>query len=284
MNAKDGSKKKDELFNDDQYIAEQKFDGYRAICDNGKFISRLGNEFTDKVPHLAFLKGLNAVFDGELYLPNQTSSTVTKILGSKTERAIEQQSSLGKLRYVVFDILSVNNCDLTNWSFYERRNSLQTYSHFTRHNKYFELSKTYRNKQELLDTVLKQGGEGIMLKNLNSFYQCDKRPENTWYKIKKHITYDVVCIGFTEGKGKYEGLIGAIEFGLYLNSELIYAGSCSGLTDSMRKELTLHGQDYIGRVLEIGAMQRTDEGFFRHPVFKLWKIDKQGQQCLWNEC
>jgi ATP-dependent DNA ligase len=96
------------------------------------------------------------------------------------------------------------------------------------------------------------------------------------------MTYDVVIMGYEEGKGKYQGLIGSIVFGLYKDGTLIECGKCSGMTDDVRKDFTMKQQKYIGRVIEIGAMERTKEGNFRHPAFKSLRDDKKASDCTWE--
>jgi ATP-dependent DNA ligase len=122
-----------------------------------------------------------------------------------------------------------------------------------------------------------------MLKNIGALYCPDKRPSNNWWKVKKHMTYDVVCTGFSPGKGKYKGLIGAITFGLFKDGTLVECGNCSGITDALRKEITSNPDEFLMRVMEIKAMERTSIGHFRHPVFGQWRTDKLPTQCLWNQ-
>lgn len=286
MNAKSAGSKLEKLLDDPKYIAECKIDGYRAVCENGVFTSRLGNDLSSKVPHLVeVLTGHNVVFDGELCLPSATSnsSDVTKILGALPEKAAVRQEELGKLRYVVFDVLAVNGRDFTKFPWRDRRLYLEGYCSVFGVDNYIELSQSYTDKRGLLAYAESNGLEGIMLKNINSLYYPDKRPEHVWYKVKKHMTYDVVVMGYTAGKGKFKDLIGAVEFGLYKDGTLTYCGQCSGFNDDMRRMVTESKEFYMHRVFEISAMERTSDGHFRHPVFKQWRSDKAPMQCLWNQ-
>lgn len=286
MNAKPAGNKLEKLMDDPKYIAEIKLDGYRAVYANGEFYSRLGNPLGAKVPHLVeVLKEFNVVLDGELCMTSATanSSDVTKILGALPEKAVARQEELGKLRYVVFDVLRTGDMDLTQLTWSHRRQVLMNFFEILGDNGYIAMSEHCAEKHELLEFAESNGLEGIMLKNIDSLYYPDKRPENTWYKVKKSMTYDVVVTGFTEGKGKYEGLIGAVEFGLYKDGALTYCGQCSGFTDEMRRIITESKEFYTHRVMEIKAMERTADGHFRHPVFSHWRSDKAPMQCLWNQ-
>jgi len=284
MNAKPAGSKLEKLMDDPKYIAEVKLDGYRAIFEDGEFYSRLGNQLGDKVPHLvSLLSKYNIILDGELCLPSATSnsSDVTRILGSLPEKAVARQEELGKLRYVIFDVLELGYAVMTGLTWAQRRETLRRWFTCVSDIEGIELSEVYEDKRGLLASVEASGGEGIMLKNVDSLYYPDKRPESVWYKVKKHIIYDVVVMGFTEGKGKYEGLIGAIEFGLYKDGTLTYCGQCSGFSDALRNELTDNMESYENTVFEIKAMERTKDGNFRHPVFSQWRDDKLPTQCLW---
>ena len=286
MNAKSAGEKLQKLLDDPKYIGECKIDGYRSICDNGEFHSRLGNSLSAKVPHLTqILKEYNVILDGELCMTSATanSSDVTKILGALPEKAVARQEELGKLRYVVFDILRTGDMDLTQLSWSHRREVLERFFDAFVFNELIDLSQIYTDKRGLLEYAESNGLEGIMLKNVDALYYPDKRPENTWYKVKKSMTYDVVVMGFTEGKGKYKGLIGAVEFGLYKEGTLTYCGQCSGFTDEQRRVITEFPQNYLGQVMEISAMERTKDGMFRHPVYKGFRDDKEADDCTWMQ-
>jgi len=97
------------------------------------------------------------------------------------------------------------------------------------------------------------------------------------------MTYDVVVTGFVQGKGKFEGLIGSLEFALYKGNELVKCGQCSGFSDEIRTLISQNKNNYIGAVMEIAAMERTKDGAFRHPVFKQWRSDKLPAQCSWKQ-
>jgi bifunctional non-homologous end joining protein LigD len=76
--------------------------------------------------------------------------------------------------------------------------------------------------------------------------------------------------------------IGSIVFGLYKDGELVEAGSSSGMDEAIRKEFTLNQEQFIGKVVEISAMERTDKGKFRHPNFERFRDDKNVEDCLWE--
>ena len=287
-NAVTNTKEQELLLDDGNYIAERKFDGYRGICDKGSFSSRLGNDFSEKIPHLVdCLSEFDITVDGELLVGNdKNSSDVTRILGSLPEKALKRQQEEGLLHYQIFDILSYNGKSMLSYSFNKRRQYLENFFYTEKSYvdlQFIHLSTIHTNKRDLLSIANTNNWEGIMLKNINGLYIPDKRPFHNWYKIKRHFTADVVVMGYTEGKGKYKGLIGAIIFGLYNNEgELIEHGQCSGFSDALRYEISCNKDNFINKVMEIEGTgtDMTKDGHFRHPAFKLFKLDKEPTQCL----
>lgn len=302
MNAKDATKKLDALMKDDNYVAEIKFDGSRYLSIEGRFFSRKKSENkkdpenlgmpvekTANVPHLSKLLSVTGlILDGEVFYPGQKSNNVTSIMGAKPEKAIARQKEQGWIQYVIYDILMYKGIDLTSTPWSRRRELLEeAYEEYVvGYERIIHLSQVAEgtaNKRDMLKWAEDNGEEGIMLKNVHATYKPDKRPEHHWYKVKGEITIDAVITGFTEGEGKYAGLIGSIEFGLYKSDGVLYsAGTCSGMTDEVRKNLTDNREHYAGSVIEIKAMERTAKGLFRHPVFLRFRDDKSPIDCRWD--
>ena len=100
--------------------------------------------------------------------------------------------------------------------------------------------------------------------------------------MKKSATFDCVVMGFTKGKGKFNTRIGAVIFGQYVNGKLIELGQTSGMTDSMRHDMSLHPHKFVGKVITIKGMERLRSGAIRHPIFVAIS-DKNPAQCCWYE-
>lgn len=89
-------------------------------------------------------------------------------------------------------------------------------------------------------------------------------------------------LGFTPVKKFYfMGWIGAIEFSQYNDQgELVEVGYCSGIKEELRKDMTENPGKYLGECMEIGAMERTKDNYFRHPQFKRMRPDKNQRDCI----
>lgn len=82
----------------------------------------------------------------------------------------------------------------------------------------------------------------------------------------------------------YYGWIGAVEFSQYDHKgELKQVGYCSGLNEEMRKDMTENPDKFLNECMEISAMERTKDGYFRHPQFLCMRPDKPAKDCIINE-
>ena len=99
--------------------------------------------------------------------------------------------------------------------------------------------------------------------------------------------FNCIITGFTKGNGKYNNRIGAIIFGQYVNTtqgwKLKELGRASGMSDSIRQDMSLHPQKYIGRVVVIKGMERLKSKAIRHPQFVEVRSDKHPDQCRFYE-
>lgn len=123
--------------------------------------------------------------------------------------------------------------------------------------------------QALLDQAIGLGWEGVMLKNIHSPYSFGKRTK-AWLKLKASETYDCTIIGFTPGKGRYDGAAGAML--VYHCGTVVAVGS--GLDDALRLDLHDNPGKYVGKVAEVTCQQLTPSGSMRHPSLVCIRWDK----------
>ena len=138
--------------------------------------------------------------------------------------------------------------------------------------------------ESIYETYVNMGGEGMMLKNPAAPYIIGGRPTQTWYKVKKFHTIDVVITGYQSGQGKYEGQVGAVIFGLRHEGEKVITtiGQCSGMTDEMRRHITDNFPSLLGTVIEIKYFGYT-AGTPRHPQFVRLRPDKEAHECTMSQ-
>lgn len=268
-------------------VAEEKLDGARYVLhllDKGnRLFSRRKSvtdgkriEKSDNVPHLRDMKHslVGTVLDGEITAGfNSKSNDVTRIMGSNSLRAAEVQEAQGVVVYKVFDILRHKGRDLRNLPYRERYKILQQVV--------AELGKDFivlprravLNKKDFFESIMAEGGEGVILKDLDAPYEEGVRSMG-WAKVKREKNWNVVCMGFTKGKNAFADTFGAIKFGMYSDDgELKEVGQCSGLSLELRRMVNANREGYLGCVFEVKGQEMTEGGRIRHPRFKEWRLD-----------
>lgn len=293
-----------------EYVAEPKHDGARCIAIRDahgtvKLFTRTGNEFTEHVPHIVktlenwlplstVIDGELAIIDGEVNLgrrrvPVTNFNATMRVLGSLAERGRQlQEDEFGPISYIVYDLLEWNGSGYTDRSQEWRRKELKSVFPFGSENLF--LNPVFDDPSrfgELFDTLIGHGIEGIIVKNKSAPYVFDGRPNKTWYKVKAAVTMDMIVSGYTDGAGKYEGLIGTVEFSrMDAEGNLVYVGRCSGMTDDLRREITADKDKYLGKVIEVKSNELVGSKEYRsprHPQFVAFRFDKNPQDCTGEE-
>lgn len=127
---------------------------------------------------------------------------------------------------------------------------------------------------EYLNTWLKEGEEGAILKNCDAVFKNGTSTEQI--KLKPEIEVEVRCIDFTEGNGKFKDTFGAIVF--KTDDDLIQ-GKVSGISDSERVEIFKNSSKYLNKVFTVKATALTksedsDVYALMHPRFNGFREDK----------
>lgn len=292
-----------------EYILDVKQDGVRCIVvhdheginlysrtgklQNGK-VPGLEKELRDTLPYGSVIDGELALVDrleeiGGQSVPVVNFNKTMTVIGSLPENAVLKQELMGKeVSLIAFDILKWEGTDFTSRDQMSRINKLYSEFKYTFDNEesLLYLGNVYSDPSQYLDLydeITEKKIEGAILKNTKCLYVPGKRPAKHWYKAKRERSFDVVVLGYTEGQGKYEGQIGAIEFGAYdKDGSLVRIGKCSGLTDEERRDITNNKDEYLGRVFEVKSNDMVGSGEYRsprHPNFLHWREDKLPEQC-----
>jgi hypothetical protein len=111
--------------------------------------------------------------------------------------------------------------------------------------------------------------EGVVFKDGNLL---------NWTKRKPTPTTDLVVKGYKDAKvGKYLGLVGAVECGLYGDDRIVAA--VSGMDDATREEISANEEKYLGKVMEVRYQYVGSGGRLRHPRFVRFRDDKRAEEC-----
>ncbi|MEG1636103.1 MAG: RNA ligase family protein [Cellulosilyticaceae bacterium] len=194
------------LLDSPEYAAEEKIDGCHYIMASCLFFSKEHIEKTDNFPHLRdFFLSLqmpNLILDGEINYPNKTSQYCTRVTGSDPSTAKAFQDENGYIHYTLFDILRTPKGTWLMKEPYKNRRKLLEYMYDnyiknTPMGQFIHITDiNYDSKRYFKDEILARGGEGVVLKKLNSLYVMGKKPMWSWMKIKQSDETDFFIIGF----------------------------------------------------------------------------------------
>lgn len=248
----------------------EKWDGYRAIWDGSKFVSRNGKDFN--VPRwFSALMPPSVSLDGELWVGRGCYEQCGIF---KKKKIIEQEWIEGNIKFNVFDIPSLNKPFEERIMILEKMVKdrcscmiqLQVPSGII--NVHCPLSytpqilvKSYKHLDKMFEKVVKQGGEGLMIRKPGSMYE--KKRSSTLLKYKVLLDTECKVVGYKPGTGKYNGLLGSFECQLLKgNQRSFYA---SGMTDEIRNN---YRQTHpVGTILTIIYNGMTKNGIPRHPRY-----------------
>lgn len=243
------------------YFLSEKLDGYRAIWNGKKLISRHGNSI-DIPDSILKLLPKNIPLDGELWAGRKQFSTAASIIknGRKDYR-------WNKITYYVFDIP-----EPTLGPVEKRWEYLRSVVSGINNNQIKYLNQTVCEGTEhlfkVLDLVVSSGGEGIMLRKPKSIYA--KTRSDTLLKLKKFLDDDAIVIGYeksevsTIGKSHLIGSVGAL---VCKNKNGIQFKVGSGLSDNQRLN-----PPKIGSVITYKYQELSNDGVPRFPTFLREKI------------
>ncbi|PZR21720.1 MAG: DNA ligase D [Flavobacterium psychrophilum] len=289
----------DEAFDDNNWLFENKYDGYRALIQiNGgevNLMSRNGLSFNKKYETLVTSFGNikdDMILDGEIVVEDSKGKSHFQWL-----QDYEESPDKGKLKCYVFDILYFNGYDLTGLALLQRKKILKAL--LPKVNDIVYSNHTLGKGAQALNSIAKKGGEGVIAKKLDSSYHVNKRSKD-WLKIKVTKEQEMVIGGYTEPKGTRNGF-GSLLIGYYDNGKLIYAGKVgTGFNETSLEEMhsTLKKLEITtcpfsekpkepsvhwvkpDLVAQIKFTEWTEGGSMRHPVFVALRTDKKAKEVI----
>ena len=252
-------------------IGQRKFDGVRCMASinpdgSVSMKSRKGKEF----PHMehlrkqiASLKGIpdGAFLDGELYSDTLTFQEVVGLVRRETLKPGDEDK-LKQISYRLYDMLDPDD---RKAGFQKRYDGLKKILG-SNPPKNLILTENFQLNDEAdvkkyHDQFVKNGYEGIMIRNKDGEYGINKRSKNLQkYKVFFDQEYEIV--GYEEGTGNDAGTV--IWICMTENGDLFKARPKG--TREERAEYFDNGDDYIGATLTVRYFELTDDGIPRFPV------------------
>ena len=280
-------------FDDENWIFETKWDGYRAIAEidnTTKLYSRNGLSFAQLYPTVVdALKLLpkGTIIDGEIIVLNENNQP-------DFQRLQQFGFSKGtKIQFQIFDCLKATDKMITSLPLVERKQILRMI--IPRKHTILKYSDhAAENGIRFFQKMKAKNLEGMIAKRAASTYKPGTRTDD-WLKIKNHNTQEAIIIGYTAPRGgrKY---FGALLLAIMDKTELCYIGHIgTGFTEKIlydvyqklqplkrtsppiTKKISLNApvtwvQPKL--VCSVKFSELTQEGILRHPVFQGLRIDK----------
>ncbi len=203
------------------WLMSEKLDGIRAVWDGKQLLSRRGTLLR---PPAAFVRNFPPFpLDGELWSRRNDFEHIVSIVTASGP----SEEWLG-LTYNIFEAPE------SPGDFVSRMKRVRTW--FDTHPAPY--ARIIRQRpvtsaqalQDFLKEVEAHGGEGVMVKNPAAGYRGGR--SNDLLKVKDYDDMEGRVIGYREGKGRFDGMVGSLLVELD-NGVRFYLGS--GLTAEMRK-------------------------------------------------
>ena len=245
---------------------QPKLDGIRLIWDGIEAYSRNGKPIQG---YPSLIKNLKEQFrgiplDGELY---HHGTHFQKLVSSvrRSRNIIENPN----IKYHVFDH------PIKDSTFSMRWNLLLPELRKINSNLIVAVETVDASKIPIdeLNIFINRGYEGTMIRNGHSYYEFGKRSFEL-LKLKPINDDDGIIIGFQEGEGKYEGMLGALEcqtISLNKNFEVVSRVKFklgSGFTDEQRMNIWKAKDLLLGKLVTYKYQELTLDGVPRFPRFK----------------
>lgn len=183
------------------YWVSEKYDGVRAYWDGTQLWTRQGHRI--QAPAWFTASWPTQPLDGELWAGRGRFTAAS----SAVARDTPDDAAWRQLRYMVFDLPAHPG------RFDQRLPDLQ---HLLAEHKAPWLQAVPQHKvaheaalQALLRNTVRQGGEGLMLHRGGSLYRGERNDD--LLKLKQHLDAEATVVGHVPGKGKYQGMLGALQ-------------------------------------------------------------------------
>ena len=256
---------KDTLWRDG-LMGSVKLDGLRCVVRQGQLFSRTGRPIKGMTHIEEQLYG-DDNFDGEIMVPGETFQSASGLIRSGKDvpqaklflfDCLEQFDLPFALRYNAL----IRAATARGWSLSLAKPGTIT---ALRHRTFASLDEMY----DIYNKALVGGYEGLVLKTPNHEYQMKRSKD--WMKVKATLEEDAPIVGFYEGKGKYEGMLGGV-YVLRANGKRCAVGG--GFSDFERADIMAHPDAYSGSIIEIHYHEDTPDGDFRHARKFRFRSDK----------
>lgn len=188
-----------------EYFVSEKLDGVRGYWDGDKLFTRQGKPINSP---MWFTKNWpKHPVDGELWIERNQFQPLLSCVSKKKTEIQPAKSCWQNVRFMMFDLPQHGGV------FAERVDKMRQllkeikspYFAMINQEKFEDLEAV----EVKLSAVMLIKGEGLMLHHDTAHYKSGRNKQ--LLKFKRHQDAEATVIGYTHGKGKYEGLLGAVK-------------------------------------------------------------------------
>ena len=243
-------------------LVEPKYDGIRV------FLFKSGENLVLSSKH------------GGIYTPKSTPQVFSRVpeFTHAPNRAILDGEYVAKEAkgLFLFDVLQVDNRDVRSKPLTERKKILREILKGTGLEVHTTFARSAQKIKELMDENVKQGREGVMVKNPSSTYG----QPNSWLKLKKFDTLDVFVTDIVETKEmRSTGIPHSWSVAVYDDF-----GNVVNLGDVGSTVEMVNPRDVKkGSVIEVRFQELTRDKKLRAPFILRIRHDKTPDECLYSQ-
>jgi DNA ligase-1 len=183
------------------FLVSEKFDGVRAYWDGERLWTRRGHRLQAPASFVTQLPA-GVPLDGELWLGRGRFEATAALL----RRAQPPDEAWAALRYQLFELPGASG------GFAERAARLEAIAQGQPGSPLVAVAQQpvadRAELQALLSRVVAQGGEGLMLHRADAPYVTGR--SDALYKLKPQQDAEAQVIGYSPGRGRHAGRIGAL--------------------------------------------------------------------------
>lgn len=231
------------------FLVSEKFDGVRAVWDGHVLRFRSGREIAAPAWWVQALP--DHPLDGELWLGHGQFDRLSGVVRQQSP----QESAWQAVQYLVFDAPASAGTFGSRWQALRpviedaNRAWLRRVEQFT--------VGDAAALAERLQAVVRAGGEGLVLHRADALWQAGR--SDALFKFKPEPDDEAQVVGHLPGKGRYAGLIGALQVRTPDGRQFALG---SGLTQALRQD-----PPAIGAWVTYRYRERTPNGVPRFATF-----------------
>ena len=141
----------------------------------------------------------------------------------------------------------------------------------------YAIVESQEHIDEYLGFAVDQGEEGIVIRDINADWEAGHKGWRVMKKVKG-VDYDLLCIGYEEGTGKYKGKVANLIFS-WKNGLTIKCMLGKGWNHAMAEQMyydAVMGDEAspIGKIFQVYALEESSKGKLRLPKVGEKRFDK----------